>query len=172
MTANIDDVSVHIHNAAGDGADMITTPENSFFMGSSAKELFENAFFENKHPAILHMQELASKYNMWILIGSVAVKVENSHKFANRSIMINPKGDIAKTYDKIHLYNAQVKGGETHAESERYLAGGKTAICQSPWANIGMTICYDLRFPHLFRKLSQSGAKVITVPSAFTKLTG
>lgn len=172
MKANIRDVSLQVHKAYVDGANIVATPENTFFMGGNSKELMENAFFQHKHPAILHMQELASKYDIWILLGSVAVKVEDSEKLANRSIMINPKGDIVKTYDKIHLYNAQVKGGETHTESKRYIAGGKAAICTTPWADIGMTICYDLRFPHLFRKLSQSGAKVITVPSAFTKLTG
>jgi predicted amidohydrolase len=172
MDYNISIAGLLINQAAGEGADLITTPENVFFMGNNAQELLDNAYYQDEHPAILKMQELADLLRVWILIGSVAVKVKNSDKLANRSIMINHKGQIIDIYDKIHLYDVKVSGGESHKESKRYLAGEKAVISKTKWCDIGMTVCYDLRFPHLYRKLSQSGAKIITVPSAFTKFTG
>ncbi|MDA0782355.1 MAG: carbon-nitrogen hydrolase family protein [Rickettsiales bacterium] len=172
MDYNISRTALLITQAKSDGADLVTTPENVFFMGQSAKELYENSYFQEEHPAVLKMQELANLEKIWILIGSVSVKLKNSEKLANRSIMINAKGDIAAAYDKIHLYDAAVTEGESHTESKRYEAGKKAVICNTKWCDIGMTVCYDLRFPHLFRSLAKSGAKVITVPSAFTRVTG
>jgi predicted amidohydrolase len=172
LQENIAKISLQVSKAVNMGADFITVPENAFFMGINAEELLLNSFFENEHPAILKMQELAIQLKIWILIGSVAVKILNSEKLANRSIVIDSSGKIVSRYDKIHLYDVQVEGGETHRESSRFVGGDKTAICKTPWCDIGLTICYDVRFPHLYRKLAKSGAKIITVPSAFTKFTG
>lgn len=172
LQENISKIATQVAKAANMGADFVTMPENAFFMGKNADELVLNSFFENEHPAILKMQELAEKLKIWILIGSVAVKIAHSEKLANRSIVIDTAGKIVTTYDKIHLYDVQVEGGETHRESSRFIGGDKAAICKTPWCDVGLTICYDLRFPHLYRKLAKSGAKIITVPSAFTQFTG
>jgi predicted amidohydrolase len=172
LQENISKISLQVSKAANMGADFVTMPENAFFMGKNAEELLLNSFFENEHPAILKMQELAAQLKIWILIGSVAVKIANSEKLANRSIVIDNSGKIVSTYDKIHLYDVQVEGEETHRESSRFVGGDKATICKTPWCDIGLTICYDVRFPHLYRKLAKSGAKIITVPSAFTKFTG
>lgn len=172
LQENISTISLQVVKAADMGAEFITMPENAFFMSKNADELFLNSFYENQHPAILEMQELAAKLKIWILIGSVAVKIANSQKLANRSIVIDASGKIVTTYDKIHLYDVQVEGGETHRESSRFISGDKAEICKTPWCDIGLTICYDVRFPHLYRILAKSGAKIITVPAAFTKFTG
>lgn len=155
-----------------DDVDIITLPENAIFMGKCGEELLANSYYMEEHPAIDKLSELAKEINKWILLGSVAVKIKNSHKIANRSILIDNKGNIAKYYDKIHLYNANVEGGESHNESQRYIAGEKIAIADTPFGNIGMTICYDLRFPHLYRKIAKNHVHIITVPAAFTQYTG
>ncbi len=172
MDLNISKTTLLITQAKDEGADIVTTPENVFFIGRGAKDLLNNSYLQDEHPAIKKMQELAHLQKIWILIGSVAVKIKNSDKLANRSIMITPKGEIVTTYDKIHLYDAKISGGESHTESDRYKPGDKATLCKTKWCDIGMTICYDLRFPHLFRNLAHAGAKIITVPSAFTRVTG
>jgi predicted amidohydrolase len=172
MQANMAKVTGFINEASTRGADLITLPENTPFMSANAAELFANTYISEEHPALNTIRDLAAKLGKWVLVGSMAVKVNHSEKLANRSFLIDNNGKTAAHYDKIHLYNASISGGETHNESNRFISGNKVALAQTPWGKLGMTICYDLRFPHLFRKLAQSGADFITVPSAFTKVTG
>lgn len=169
---NIDQASDLIRSAAKAGANFIALPENAGFMGANAEELLANVFYTEEHPTQIAFAKLAKQLGVWILIGSLAVKVKGEEKIANRSVLLNDCGNISEIYDKIHLYNASVKGGESHRESDRYLSGDKAVIAKTPWCDVGLTICYDLRFPYLFRLLAKSGAKVVVVPSAFTKYTG
>jgi predicted amidohydrolase len=172
MAANLTKIKGFITDAAERGADLITLPENVAFMSANADELKANSYFEEEHPALNEIMNLAAKLGKWVLIGSIATKVNHSEKFANRSFLLNEQGEITARYDKIHLYQASVHGGESHNEGNRFVAGDKSAIADTPWGKLGMTICYDLRFPHLFRKLAKAGADFIAVPSAFTEITG
>lgn len=168
---NIAKILMLIEAAADRGADIITLPENAAFMSASAEDLLANTYDEDNHPALSAIKAEAAKFNKWILIGSLAVRNDEG-KLSNRAYMINNHGEIAAKYDKIHLYDAVVTGGESHQESKRFSAGSKVALVETPWGKAGLTICYDLRFPHLFRFLAKAGASFIFVPAAFTKFTG
>ncbi len=172
MQKNIAKAIDFIEQAASGGADLIALPENVAFMAGSPEELFASAVLPDEHPALKEFQKIAKKLGKWVLIGSISVKTAGSDKLANRSFLIDDKGQVHDTYDKIHLYDVTVEQGESHHESDRYIAGDKTILADTPWCKMGLTICYDLRFPHLFRKLAQNGAKIIAVPSAFTAYTG
>jgi len=108
---------------------------------------------------------------VWLLIGSLAIKVSDT-KTANRSFLIDPKGGIAAQYDKIHLFDVDLPSGETYRESNTVAGGNRAILAETSWGRLGMTICYDLRFPHLYRALAKAGAFLLTVPSAFTETTG
>ena len=114
---------------------------------------------------------IAKKYKKWILIGSVILK-KNRNKLINRSVLINNKGSIVSFYDKIHMYDVKLSSTEKYFESKIFSKGSKVKTFKLPWGKLGMTICYDLRFPHLFRKLAKAGSLFISVPSAFTETTG
>ena len=172
MAKNIAKAIEFIREAADIGAKFITLPENCVFMGESAEDLFSNSYTEDKHPALPQFCKVAKELKIWLLVGSIAIKVKNSDKLANRSFLIDDNGNVATKYDKIHLYDVSVTDGESHRESERYIAGDTAKLIKTPFGNLGLTICYDLRFPYLYRSLAQKGADIITVPAAFTKFTG
>jgi predicted amidohydrolase len=172
MAKNISKICSLSKEKICDDVDIITLPENALFMSGSAEELFANSYYMEEHPAIAEISQLAIDINKWILLGSVSIKTINTSKLANRSILIDNKGHIFKYYDKIHLYSANVAGGESHNESHRFKAGEKIAIASTKFGNIGMTICYDLRFPDLYRKIAKNKTHIITVPAAFTQYTG
>ena len=171
MQKNLKEVSRLIEKAAKKGADLITLPENTPFMSMDRKKLFAENIEEKNHPAVLHFCELAKNLKKWILIGSIFVKA-GKNKLYNRSILINDKGKISARYDKIHLYNVRLKNGEVYTERRNFKSGNNSVIAKTPWGNLGMTICYDLRFPHLYRELAKKGADFISVPAAFVKYTG
>jgi len=172
MAANIQTATGLIERASMQGADFIALPENVAFMSKTPEELFANTYFEESHPALQAFKDAAKNYGKWLLVGSLAVKIKDEAKLANRSFLINSEGQIAASYDKIHLFDTSVKGGETHKESDRFVYGGILVCAQTPWGKMGMTICYDVRFPHLYRSLAKSGACFIGVPAAFTQFTG
>lgn len=172
LQENINKACDLIEIAAGKGAEFITLPENVAFMANSFDELKNNSFNHYNNPVIEAFQKSAKKNSVSVLVGSIAIKFPGEDKLLNRCYLINKDGSINAYYDKIHLYDVEVDGGESHKESERFIAGNKLVISETNFANIGLTICYDLRFPNLFRKLAQSGASVITVPSSFTRFTG
>ena len=120
---------------------------------------------------LIGIKELAKKYKKWILIGSLVIKIKKN-KLVNRSVLINPKGLICSYYDKIHMYDAALSKNEKYKESKTFSPGKNCKIYNLPWGKLGMTICYDLRFPNLYRKLSKKGCLFISVPSAFTETTG
>ncbi len=126
---------------------------------------------EAANPALAAFRNLARETGAWILVGSLAIKVEAS-RLANRSFLLGPDGVIAARYDKIHMFDADLKNGESYRESALFRPGEDTVLAALPWGTLGMTVCYDLRFPHLYRALAQAGADFLSVPAAFTVPTG
>lgn len=169
---NIETVSKLIRMAADEGAKFILTPENTGFLdirkGAAKKKVVE----EKDDRCLLALKSLANELGIWLQIGSLAVRLPNSLKFANRSFLINPVGEVVARYDKIHMFDVDVGDGQSYRESNSYQAGNQSILVDLPFSNLGMSICYDLRFPALFRKMAQAGANLITLPAAFTQLTG
>lgn len=170
LLENITKVGGMVERAVATGAKFVTTPENTFLIEESGKD---RVFYkQDEHPAVKASAEMARTHKVWLLIGSVAV-LSNSEKLTyNRSLLFNPEGEIVAHYDKIHLFDVEVGDGQTYRESSRILPGEKAVIAETPWAKLGMTICYDVRFPQLYRALAKSGAGIISVPAAFTQVTG
>ena len=171
VAENIRDASALIREAQGQGAQFIATPENTTLMAPDGGAKLEKSFPEDADPALPAFRALAEELGVWLLIGSLAIKVSES-KTANRSFLIDPKGRIASRYDKIHLFDVDLPSGEKYRESNTVAGGSKAVLADLPWGKIGLTICYDLRFPQLYRALAQKGASILTVPSAFTETTG
>ncbi len=171
VAENIRTASEFIREAAGQGAQFIGTPENTTLMAPDGGAKIERTFTEDADPALPAFRALAEELGIWLLVGSLAIKVEGT-KTANRSYLINPKGDIAASYDKIHLFDVDLPSGEKYRESNTVAGGNRAVLAETPWGTMGLTICYDLRFPHLYRRLAQAGAFMLTVPAAFTETTG
>ena len=131
----------------------------------------EKAFPEQDHPAVAAFSALARELGIWLLAGSVSINLPGS-KVANRSILIGSDGQIAARYDKIHLFDVDLGNGERYKESATIEPGTAAVVAPTPWGNLGMTVCYDLRFPHLYRQLAKRGAHFLSVPAAFTRTTG
>ena len=151
-------------------SDLIITPENSTLFGLSKKELMQSATTMHKDFYLVEMKKIAQKYKKWILVGSAVIKEAN--KIKNRSILINSKGKIQAYYDKIHMYDAILSKKEKYSESKIFTPGKLIKTANLPWGRVGLSICYDVRFPSMYRKLSKKGSLFISVPSAFTKTTG
>ena len=157
--------------AVSKGADLICFPENVLLMSSSKENLFALSHKERDNPNLDFFVDLARKNRKWILVGSLSVKIYNE-KLANRSYLIDFNGEIVGHYDKIHLFDVDLPNGVSYRESDSYISGQKAVIIKTSLANFGLTICYDLRFPNLYRDIALKRANVIFVPSAFTKTTG
>jgi len=168
---NIAAASELVRAAKARGADFILLPENAVMMEPKRPLVLEKARPEAEHPAVPAFGALAAELGAWLLVGSIAVKLDAEH-CANRSLLFDPKGRVAQRYDKIHMFDVDLKGGESYRESATFRAGGRAALAALPWGRLGMTVCYDLRFPHLYRALAQAGADFITIPAAFTRPTG
>lgn len=169
---NIAKVKKMVKKAARNGADFIVTPENVLLMSKNAKDLATKTFHEDDNPGLLAFKEIAKECGKWILLGSLAIRKKGNEKYVNRSYLINDKGKIVEHYDKIHLYDVTLDNGEVYEESKTVQSGKHIKMAKMPWGKLGMTVCYDLRFPHLFRSLAKAGAEFITVPAAFVKYTG
>lgn len=154
------------------GADLIALPETVNCMASDRAFLKANIQPEEGNQALLTFADLARETGAWVLIGSMLVGVPHSGKMANRSLLLDGDGVVRARYDKIHMFDANLGGAETHRESSHYNAGDEAVLAETPWATLGMTICYDLRFAYLYRVLAQAGAAMIAVPSAFTRISG
>ena len=159
-----------ILKAIKQNSDFIITPENSSLFGLKKKELMNNATSMEKDFYLIEIRKIAKQYNKWILIGSIIIKENN--KIKNRSILINSNGNIQTYYDKIHMYDAVLSTKEKYFESKTFTPGKKIKTTNLPWGKLGLSICYDLRFPNMYRKISKKGSLFIAVPSAFTKTTG
>jgi deaminated glutathione amidase len=171
MAENIAAVVPMIERARADGADFITTPEMVAMIEPKRPLHLAKAQGEETHPVLAAFRESAAKTGAWLLAGSMSVKLEGE-RLANRSFLIDPTGQIKARYDKIHMFDVDLAGGESYRESATYRPGDRAVLANLPWGTLGMTICYDMRFPQLYRTLAQAGAMFITVPSAFTRPTG
>ncbi|MGI9318539.1 MAG: carbon-nitrogen hydrolase family protein [bacterium] len=160
-----------IESAHNQGADLIVLPEFCAHLHVEGKVFETGAAPESAHAALATFSDISRSLSTWILIGSVAVVDQNGNK-RNRSFLIDPSGEVTARYDKIHMFDVSLNDGEVYRESDTFTAGDKAVIADTPFARLGLTVCYDLRFAALYRILSQSGANVLTVPAAFTHTTG
>ena len=167
---NFKQIIYYIHQAIKNKADLIITPETTSLITSDKKILINNSYKMNKDPLIKEIRNISKKKRKWILIGSLPIKDKN--KLRNRSIMIGPKGNIVTYYDKISMFDVKLQNREQHKESKTYRPGNKLVTVEMPWGKLGLTICYDIRFPEIYRNLSKKNLNFISVPSAFTKITG
>jgi predicted amidohydrolase len=160
-----------VRSAANSGAHFIATPENTTLMAADGGAKLEKTVAEHDDKAVPAFSALAEELGVWLLVGSLAIKVSEK-KTANRSYLFDPKGRIEARYDKIHLFDVNLPSGETYRESNTVAPGAEAVVASLPWARLGLSVCYDLRFPHLYRALAKAGAEILTVPSAFTETTG
>ncbi len=167
---NLDEAERLIRLAAGDGAQLIATPECTNLVQRDTSKLGEVLRPEADDPAPARFSALADGLGIWLLAGSFVFRGEDG-RAANRSMLFGPDGAVVARYDKIHMFDVML-GSESWKESATYTPGDRAVVAQTPWGGLGMTICYDLRFGALYRKLAQAGASLITVPAAFTRPTG
>ncbi len=160
-----------VRQAAGDGAQLVVTPEGTNILQRDRARLFDKLTAAEDDPAVLGLRALADELKVWILIGSALVRRPDG-LCANRSILVGPDGAVTATYDKLHMFDVDLPTGDRIRESESYTAGDRAVIADAAGAKVGLTICYDVRFPLLHRALARAGAQVLTVPSAFTRPTG
>ncbi len=168
---NIRDTSELVRNAVGDGADFVCLPEYFTCLEKTDSLYIERGYRESEHPALENFRKLSLELKSWILLGSVAVKI-GDEKVANRSYLLNSSGEVVQTYDKIHLFDVALKRGESYKESTTVAPGNRACLAKLPWGRLGFSVCYDVRFPQLYRRLAQAGADFISIPAAFTATTG
>ena len=171
LDQTIQDCEILSREAYDAGADLICLPEFFSFLNLNEEGLDVAPFRESEHPTLASFQELSLKLQVWILLGSIAI-YDSQGKKRNRSILLNPRGEIEVRYDKIHMFDVNLPNGEVYRESDVFSPGNKAVTASLPWGELGLTVCYDLRFPHLYRSLAHAGADVISVPAAFTRTTG
>jgi deaminated glutathione amidase len=171
MARNIADASALIEEAVHQGAEFVLTPEMTNILETDRERLRGLVRPESEDESVAAFAELARKRRIWLLAGSFALKGPHD-KLVNRSLLFGPDGRIAARYDKVHLFDVDLPDGQRLRESAAYAAGRPVPVVPLPFATVGLTICYDVRFPQLYRALAQAGAEVITVPSAFTRITG
>ena len=168
---NIEQASDLIRAASDKGAAFVATPETTHYMELGGKELFTNTKEQAKDLGLKRFRELAAELDIHLLIGSLTIKLSKD-KVANRSFLISNKGEILATYDKVHMFDVQLESGESYQESKNFKPGKRAVVADIPGARVGLSVCYDLRFPYLYRALAQAGAQILTIPSAFTQTTG
>jgi predicted amidohydrolase len=169
--ANLDAVLAAIDEAKRSGADYVLTPEMTNIMEVKRERLFANIQTDESDPTLATLREVARKLGICVHIGSLAIKA-SSEKAVNRSFLIDRRGEVVARYDKIHMFDVNLDDGESYRESNTYRAGDLAVVADLPWGRIGLTVCYDLRFPALYRALAEAGASFLAVPSAFTRQTG
>lgn len=170
LAANLAGLRAQIRDAASRGARLVALPEACEFLHPDNQAFFAHARPVADHPAADSMSQAARESGIWLLVGSLSVRGDENH-LANRSILFAPDGSIKAAYDKIHLFDA-APGEKPSLESRLYQRGRKAIVADIGGARIGMTVCYDLRFPHLYRALAQAGAQILAIPSAFMQITG
>jgi deaminated glutathione amidase len=169
--ANMDAAARLIGEAKTGGADYVLTPEMTNILESSRERLFAAIVPEEQDASLATFRELARGLGIYVHVGSLAIKA-SPDKAVNRSFLIDRRGEIVARYDKIHMFDVDLKGGESYRESRSYRPGDLAVLTDLPWGRLGLTICYDLRFPALYRALAEAGATFLAIPSAFTKQTG
>lgn len=168
---NLDKAEALIRRAAKGGAAYVQTPENTAIMELSPELVLAAAETEGKSAPLVRLKALAAELGIWLHVGSIAIKLDQT-RVANRSYLIDPEGRIVAHYDKLHMFDVDLAGGESYRESLYFRPGAKAVLADLPFGRLGLSICYDLRFPALYRALATAGADFIAIPSAFTKQTG
>ncbi len=169
---NISYTSRQIIEAVDNGAQFVLTPEVTNLMEENNQALRARVGRQGDDKAVAAFSALAKKLHIYLLIGSLGLHDDAGEKLVNRSVLFLPDGSIAATYDKIHMFDVDLGGGETYRESANYAAGDKAMVVDLPFGKLGLSICYDVRFAHLYRTLAKAGAQMIAVPAAFTKVSG
>jgi predicted amidohydrolase len=162
-----------IREAAAGGATLVLTPEVTNIMSASRARQEAVLEPEGSDPTLARLRAVAAETGVWLLIGSLALKTDDPDgRFANRSFLIAPDGSVTARYDKIHMFDVDLDGGESYRESAGFRPGERAVVAQAAGATLGLSVCYDLRFAYLYRALAQAGAQILTVPAAFTVPTG
>jgi deaminated glutathione amidase len=173
---NLEIAGEYVLRAREAGADFIAMPENVSMIVQGRAKVLERARPEESHPAIPFFTGLARETRAWLLVGSLAVRLpaepDGRERVANRSYLIDPQGVISARYDKIHMFDVDLPGGESYRESATFRPGSQAVVADTPWGRVGLTVCYDVRFAYLYRALAKAGAGILTVPAAFTVPTG
>jgi len=170
-TANLAAALKSINEAKEAGADYVLTPEMTNILAAKREQLFAKVVTEERDATLTTLREVARKLAIYIHIGSLAIKT-SPEKAANRSFLIDRRGEVVARYDKIHMFDVDLAGGESYRESNTYRPGELAMVADLPWGRLGLTVCYDLRFPALYRALAEAGASFLAIPSAFTRQTG
>jgi predicted amidohydrolase len=171
LAANLQTVTAMTHEAAQSGASFVLTPEYTLMMDGSGRTMRESALDPDGGQALAQLQALAAELSIWLLVGSLTLKTEGD-RIANRSFLIAADGSVRASYDKIHMFDATLPDGKVIRESSAYCPGARAVTAETPWGKLGLTVCYDLRFPQLYRSLAQAGARYLTIPSSFQRATG
>lgn len=171
--ANLAATLAHVRAAVAGGAGFVLTPECTNLLSSNRAHQRAVIVPEDQDATLAALRDEAARAGIWLLAGSLGVATGDADgRFANRSFLIGPDGGIAARYDKIHMFDVNVSETEVYRESAAYRPGNRAVLADTPFGRIGMTVCYDLRFPHLYRRLAQAGAQILTVPAAFNHITG
>jgi predicted amidohydrolase len=160
-----------IRQARAEGADLVLTPETSDLMEPDGKRLAAKVKVEGDHVGLRRLCALAGELGCWVLVGSFLVATRDGRP-ANRSFLIDPRGEVRARYDKIHMFDVDIPDGQRYRESRRFNPGSRAVVADLPWGRLGLSVCYDLRFVRLYRSLAAAGASMISIPSAFTRFTG
>jgi predicted amidohydrolase len=168
---NLDQAGTYVRQAAAQGAQLVCLPENVSLMAQGREKILARVKPEESHPGVPFFRDLAKETGTWIMTGTLGCLLPDG-RVANRAFVIDPQGQIQARYDKIHMFDVDLAGGESYRESATYRPGEQAVIAPTPWGGLGLTICYDVRFAYLYRALAKAGAAIITVPAAFTVPTG
>ncbi|MEO0619255.1 MAG: carbon-nitrogen hydrolase family protein, partial [Pseudomonadota bacterium] len=171
IATNVEAASVAITRAADAGADYVQTPENTNVIELRRARLLQSLSTFDEARTLDIFSDLAQRLGIWLHLGSLVVRLGDD-KTANRAHVIDPTGALRATYNKIHMFDVDLAKGESYRESAAYEAGTQACVLDLPWGRLGIGICYDLRFPHLFRAQAEAGAEILSAPSAFTRQTG
>jgi predicted amidohydrolase len=171
LAANLVTVTQMTRDAARDGARFVLTPEYALMMDGSGRVMRERALEPDGGSALRELQALAAELAVWLLVGSLTVRTQTD-RIANRSVLISANGTLVASYDKIHMFDVTLPDGKVIRESSAYCPGDRAVTAETPWGKIGLSVCYDLRFPQLYRSLAQAGARYLTIPSSFQRATG
>lgn len=171
IAPNLETAEALIREAARGGAHYVQTPENTALMELDPAIVLAQVRTEAESEPLRCFCALAAELGIWLHVGSLGIKVDDAH-LANRSFLLDTEGAIAARYDKLHMFDVDLAGGESYRESQYYAPGSKAVLADLPWGRLGMSICYDLRFPDLYRALAKAGANLIAIPAAFTRQTG
>ncbi|WP_273522009.1 carbon-nitrogen hydrolase family protein [Rhodosalinus sediminis] len=170
---NLGVVRGRLREAAAEGAGFVLTPEVTNCVSASRTHQHSVLTHEANDPVLAGLREEAARAGVWLLIGSLALTTDDPDgRFANRSFLIGPEGRLVARYDKIHMFDVAISDAETYRESAGFRPGRRARVAETPFGTLGLSICYDLRFPYLYRALAQAGAEILTVPAAFAQPTG